>query len=59
MVSRIFKCPALGRLRLACLDDVPAIFELVNESMSMNFRINDSHNIVNLMLVESSCITLF
>ncbi|XP_062529602.1 cilia- and flagella-associated protein 61 isoform X2 [Bombyx mori] len=49
MVSRIFKCPALGRLRLACLDDVPAIFELVNESMSMNFRINDSHNIVNLI----------
>ncbi|CAH4034591.1 unnamed protein product [Pieris brassicae] len=39
MVSRIFRALPLGSVRLAGPDDVPAIMTLVNESMSLNFRI--------------------
>ncbi|XP_063829016.1 uncharacterized protein LOC135078348 [Ostrinia nubilalis] len=49
MVSRILRPIALGRLRLAHVDDAPVIMNLVTESMSKNFRIDDDTDIVYLI----------
>ncbi|KAJ0176198.1 hypothetical protein K1T71_008372 [Dendrolimus kikuchii] len=56
MVSRIFRPPALGRLRLACIDDAPIILELLNESMSKTFKITDTPEIV--YLIENSILSV-
>lgn len=47
--SRLFRPPALTRVRLACVDDAPHIVDLVNESMSCNFRVHGTPAIVYLM----------
>ena len=49
MVSRILKNVPLGRLRLAEADDVPAIMNLITESMAMNFRIDEPNDVVYLL----------
>ncbi|CAK1543023.1 unnamed protein product [Leptosia nina] len=49
MVSRVFRALPLGRVRLAVPEDVPAILGLVNESMSLNFRIDGTSDIMHLL----------
>lgn len=45
------KIPALGRLRLACVEDAPIAMQFVNDAMAMTFRIETTSDIVYLMLV--------
>ncbi|XP_061718263.1 cilia- and flagella-associated protein 61-like [Cydia pomonella] len=48
--------PMLGRLRLATLQDVSDIFELINESMAKNFRIRQVFDII--VLIESCTLSI-
>lgn len=54
MASRICRPPALGQLRLASIEDAPMIMELINESMSLTFRIEQLSDLVYLMWVPRS-----
>ncbi|KAG6440927.1 hypothetical protein O3G_MSEX001618 [Manduca sexta] len=56
MASRIFRPPPLGRLRLASVDDAPFIFDLVNESMSKHFRIENTYNVI--YLIENAVLSI-
>ncbi|KAL0828920.1 hypothetical protein ABMA28_003820 [Loxostege sticticalis] len=49
MVSRVFRAPALGRIRLAHVEDAPLILDLVTESMAKNFRVEGTSEIVYLI----------
>lgn len=49
MVSRMFRALPLGRLRLAVPDDVPDIMALLNESMSLNFRVSEPSDLYYLL----------
>ncbi|CAH2982849.1 unnamed protein product [Chilo suppressalis] len=49
MVSRILPCPALGRIRLACVEDAPVVLDLVNESIAANFRVSDLNDVIYLI----------
>lgn len=49
MVSRIFRVPVLGQLRMASVEDGAMIMDLMNESMSKNFRIEHLSDIAYLM----------
>lgn len=49
MVSRAVKPPPLGRVRLARIDDAPHILDLLTESISKNFRVVCTYDIIYLM----------
>ncbi|XP_073946565.1 uncharacterized protein [Choristoneura fumiferana] len=49
MVSRVFAPPALGKVRLAALEDATFILRLINESMANNFRIDHILDVIHLI----------